>query len=111
MAEPVDLAQRQLDAYNVGDIDAFVACYAEDVRVSLFPSEPLILEGRAALRARYGPYFERSAPQATLVKRMVLGAVVIDEESVMVRGSSAPIHAIAIYECSATHIVTVRFIK
>ncbi len=63
------LAQRQLDAYNGHDLEAFVACYAPGVEVRTFPGAgPPDFAGHEALRARYGPMFEqgdpRRAPQA-----------------------------------------------
>ena len=34
---PAALAQRQLDAYNAHDLEAFLACYAYDVEVYELP--------------------------------------------------------------------------
>ena len=59
MTSPTDMAQRQLDAYNARDIEAFLACYAPDVEVRDFPSGALTMEGREAMRARYGDMFAR----------------------------------------------------
>jgi len=52
----VDLADAQLRAYNAKDIDAFCACFADDVRV--FDAEGgLSLSGAADFRERYGALF------------------------------------------------------
>lgn len=56
MSPIVDLATRQLVAYNASDLDAFVACYHPEVRV--FEGEALVCEGHDAFRARYRPLFE-----------------------------------------------------
>ena len=57
MALPEILAQRQLDAYNNHDIEAFAACFAEGVEAFELPTMALLFTGRDALVTRYGPYF------------------------------------------------------
>lgn len=52
----VTLATQQLVAYNNRDIDAFCACYADDV-VVLDESGAETLVGIDAFRQRYGPMF------------------------------------------------------
>ena len=95
------LAQRQLDAYNTHDIDAFCACFAEDVEAFALPSMELLFTGRAELRARYGPYFEKQQPQATLVRpRLSLGSLAIDAESVLM-ADGRTLEAIALYHVEA----------
>lgn len=107
---PGDLAQRQLDAYNAHDLDAFVACYAEGVRVLDLPSHDEVLRGREALRARFGPYFEDARPHAIVTHRKVVGTMVVDEE-VVTRNGDEHLTAIAIYEVTGGLIQTVWFIR
>ena len=56
MAEISDLAAQQLAAYNEANLEAFVACYHEDVRVLNQDEETL--RGREAMRERYRKLFE-----------------------------------------------------
>jgi uncharacterized protein (TIGR02246 family) len=74
-----DLVQRQLNAYNARDLDAFVATYAEDVEV--YYQGQLAYTGRDALRDRYRELFE-NAPRlhATVLRRDVDGDTVVDHE-------------------------------
>ena len=51
-----DLAERQLAAYNAKDLDAFCACYADDVTV-LDAAGEVTLSGATAFRARYAGLF------------------------------------------------------
>ena len=75
------VVQRQYDAYNNHDLEAFVAAHAPDVRAYRFP-DSLILEGRAALRERFGKLFA-TAPQvhATVDARITHGDFVIWQET------------------------------
>jgi hypothetical protein len=75
------VVQRQFDAYNNHDLEAFVAAHAPDVRAYRF-RDSLILEGRAALRERFGKLFA-TAPQvhATVDARITHGDFVIWQET------------------------------
>lgn len=108
---PSELAQRQLDAYNARDIDAFVACYHPDVEVRDFPSGKVTLEGRAAMRERYGPMFAKHPElHAKVTQRVALGAVVIDEERVT-GVTEGVISAVALYEVEGDSIRRVWFVR
>ena len=73
-----ELAQKQLDAYNASDLEAFVACYHRDVRV--FNGDEESLRGREALRARYRELFHEWSFGASVPERMVLNAHCVDFE-------------------------------
>ena len=78
---PEIVVQRQLDAYNAKDIDAWLGAYADDAGQFEHPGKLLAL-GRAEIRARTEPRFAEPALHAKLVKRSVMGNVVIDHEDV-----------------------------
>jgi hypothetical protein len=108
---PAALAQRQLDAYNAHDLEAFLACYADDVEVFELPSMSCILRGTDALRGRYGPYFAQHQPRARLAsERLVLGTMAIDPEDV-VRADGSRLQAIALYHVDGGLIRRVWFIQ
>lgn len=112
-----ELAQAQLLAYNAKDLEAFVACYSEDVRVwrlasgAAMPPLPLQpqLQGRAAFRELYrqGPF---AAPQvqAEVTQRIVMGDTVIDHERVHGRGEGVQQVAV-VYRCREGLIAEVYF--
>ena len=83
MNEPAtasELAQRQLDAYNSADIDAFCACYAEDV-VVLDADGNATMTGLGEFRERYAALFARfKNVRAELVARLACGAHAVDHE-------------------------------
>ena len=91
MSPVEELAQRQLDAYNRADLDAFCACYAPNVLV-LDESGDVSLRGREAMRERYGALFGRFRDvRADLVDRVACGPHAVDHErwSRVDRGSGA----------------------
>jgi hypothetical protein len=77
---PVALAAAQLVAYNARDIDAFCACFAEDVQV--FDAHGAVtLDGIAAFRAAYADAFGAwEVFGAEVDRRDADGHVVVDHE-------------------------------
>lgn len=93
------LVQRQLDAYNDRAVDAYMACWAEDAEYYEFPSK-LLAQGAAEIRQRHVARFSETNLHATLVKRINVGNLVIDQETVTRTFPEGPgdFDAIAIYE-------------
>ncbi len=79
MADISDLATRQLAAYNASDLDAFVACYHEDIRV--LDGEEETLRGREAFRERYRGLFELWSFGAEVPRRVHVGQHCVDYET------------------------------
>ncbi len=82
MSEPlvVQLAKRQLAAYNTADLDAFCACYHPDVKV-LDADGVVTLAGMEHFRARYAGLFrDFEEVHAEVDMRVVLGAHVVERE-------------------------------
>lgn len=106
----VDIAQKQLDAYNARDIEAFVACYSDSVQVYNFPGQ-LIMEGRESMRQGYAGFFADN-PQlhCELINRISIGNKVMDREKVSGAGPE-PFHALAIYFVEKGLIQRVYFIR
>lgn len=107
---PEALAQRQLNAYNARNLEAFLDCYHEEVQIYRFP-EVLLSEGKEAMAESYGPMFENTPSlHCELVSRTIIGDKVIDEESVDF-GGPEKLKAIAIYEFEDGLIKRVTFIQ
>ena len=76
-------AQRQLDAYNDKDIDAFLDCYTDDIELTHQHSGEVFCKGKVEMRAIYGSMFNRCPDLlCIIVKRIVCGEFAIDEELV-----------------------------
>lgn len=79
---PEVVVQRQLDAYNEKNMNAWLATYAENAR-QLELGGKLLAEGHAEIRARTAPRFNEPNLHAKLIKRVVMGNIVIDHEDVL----------------------------
>lgn len=103
--------RRQLEAYNARDLDGFVACYADDVRVYRPPASEPVLVGKAALAEHYAKHrFNLPGLHAELRARMVLGSKVVDHERISgVR--EAPFEVAAVYEVADGLIRAVWFFE
>lgn len=109
--QPETLAQRQLDAYNAQNIEAFLEVYADDVEVRTFPSNELTYKGIDRMRERYTALFEQNPNQhAALLSRLIKGTTVIDHEHVTGRANGVETEAIAMYEVSNGKISNVWFV-
>ena len=73
-----DLAERQLAAYNAGDLDAFLECYHPHVVV--WEGREITVEGRDAMRERYAAMFEQGGFGATVPERLAAGRHCVDLE-------------------------------
>ena len=97
MSDTTEVIDRQLEAYNRHDTEAFVGCYAVDAHL-YGPDGEVIAAGHDALRAHYAPRFEdHPEVRATITNRIVVGSVVVDHELVTgVIQDGQPIHINAI---------------
>jgi putative hydrolase of HD superfamily len=55
-----EIVQRQVDAYNAHDLEAFVATYTDDVVITVASSGQVVVQGKAALREVFGGLFRGS---------------------------------------------------
>jgi len=107
---PEQLAQQQLNAYNGHNLEAFLAPYAEDVKVYTFPNK-LNFEGKETMRKNYQFIENNPDLHCELVNRIVEGNTVIDHENVTVSKDKPPFKAIAIYKIKDGKIAEVYFIQ
>ena len=109
-ATPVDVVQRQLEAYNAHDLGAFMATYSESIRLYRLPNAAAAFESKAAMAEFYGQHrFNLPGLRAEIVNRMVLGNKVVDHERVHGLPEGV-IEAVAIYEVVDGLIQTVWFV-
>ena len=106
---PTDLVQRQLNAYNFRNIEAFLEPYDENVEVYTYPDK-LQFKGKETMRKSYSQMFKNTPNlHCELVGRIVKGNIVIDKESVQF--GETIIEAIAIYHIENNKIKKVYFIQ
>jgi hypothetical protein len=99
--QPVDIVQRQLDAYNAHDLEAFLATYSPEIEIfDISDAASPQMAGIPAMREVYGGMFA-SLPdlRCDLGNRIADGAFVIDHEiCAMGAPGDPPERAIAIYQ-------------
>ena len=108
---PLDVIQGQFEAYNIQDLDAHCAFFADDVVVADL-NGAVTIQGLEAYRAKYVQVFA-DFPQnkAELVNRMAVGNTVIDHERVIRAPGGATFEVIAIYTVAGGKIARVDFRK
>lgn len=106
---PEDLAQRQLNAYNFRNIEAFLEPYADDVEIYNYPDK-LLSKGKVEMRKGYAEMFKNEPNlHCELKERIVQGNIVIDKERVQF--GDKIVEAVAIYHIENNKINKVYFIK
>ncbi len=110
LPNPEPIVQKQLEAYNSRDIEAFLATYSNDVKLYNYFPNTLITDGKTAMRKGYADFFE-STPDlhCEIRNRIIITNVVIDEEEITANGNT--FNAVAIYEVEDGKIVRVTFVR
>lgn len=103
--------QKQLDAYNARDLEAFMAMWAEDAQYFEHPGK-LLANGAAEIRKRHIERFKEPNLHAHLVKRIVIGNKIIDHELVTrtYPEGTGKAEVAVIYEVKAGKIANAWFI-
>lgn len=107
----MDAVEQQVDAYNLQDLDGFVACYAESIVIEDAEGH-LLITGREAVREHYGSLFKRFPNRrATIESRIRVGSYVVDEERIVGAGGDE-IHAVVIYRLDRDGLIDrVRLVR
>ncbi|WP_168204158.1 nuclear transport factor 2 family protein [Aliikangiella coralliicola] len=108
---PEIVVQAQLEAYNKGDIDAFVNTYAKDVKIYNHPNS-ILYSGHDRIRKVYGELFKTHPDlNVTIQRRIVQGNFVIDHELAVGLVENKTITVAAVYEVIRGKIQNVWFIQ
>ena len=102
--------QKQLEAYNARDIDAFMQWWADDCQYYEFPSR-LLASGAAEVRERHVARFKEPNLHGALAKRIAVANVVVDQETVTRTFPDGPgeVDVVAIYEVESGKITKAWF--
>lgn len=104
---PVDA---QLAAYNAQDLDAYCACFADDIVIE-DGAGAAISRGKAAMRENYARMFATHPDNhCEVLHRIEIGGYVVDHERITGRGPQ-PVFAVAVYRVANGLIQHVRFLK
>jgi len=78
---PLRVAERQIDAFNRGDVDGMMVLFAESATMAEFPSGNLIAKDKATIRERFATMLAR--PERLIITvdpRVASGAFVFELE-------------------------------
>jgi hypothetical protein len=108
---PEQVAQRQIDAYNARDLEAWLATYAVDARQFEHPGT-LLASGHTQIRARAAERFAEPNLHAHLIERRIIGSLVIEHEMVTRTFPEGPgrIELICLYEIRDGLIQSASFV-
>jgi hypothetical protein len=110
-ADPVQVVQAQVDAYNAHDVGAFASCYAGNVTITDLSGKRPVITGIPALKKTFA--FLAKVPKAfhvVIVQRIASGPTVADRERVIgLPANKGEPEAIAIYEVRNGKIQNVWF--
>lgn len=99
---------RLVQAYNAGDIEAFLGCFSETPKLYRFP-DTLVFDGRDAMRAEYEQQFangSRNDPSG----RIVVGRHVAEKAHVTSRDGGGGMEFLTIYTVEDGKIARVDFL-
>lgn len=106
---PESVVQRQLNAYNFRNIEAFMETYADDVTIYDYPDK-LLYQGKEEMRRDYALLFTNYPNlHCEITERTVNGNIVIDKESVDF--GSRRLKATAMYHIENDKIQKVYFVQ
>jgi uncharacterized protein (TIGR02246 family) len=111
LSASTDLVQRQLDAYNAQDIEAFMAFYTEDAELAGL-NGAVNQAGHGAIRARHLDLFtEFPENRADVVNQIDLGSIVMVHERVARAPGGDNFDVAAIYTLRDGKIARVDFAR
>jgi putative hydrolase of HD superfamily len=103
------VVQKQLEAYNARDIEAFMALMSDDCVAKDAVTGAVMAQGKQQLRERYENRF-KTAVYSELLGRLCLGDVVVDREIIMGLPDGAAADCLATYHCKGGKIVRMEFV-
>lgn len=103
------VVQKQLEAYNARDIEAFLAVMADDCVATDAVSGAVLCSGKEQLRARYSERFQTPV-HSELLGRLCLGNVVVDREIITGLPGAAAADCLATYHCQGGLIRRMEFV-
>lgn len=105
---PLALVQRQLNAYNARNIDAFLEPYADDIELYNFPDK-LIMKGKNEMRKNYTQMFNTLPQLHCEIKERIINGNIITDKEIVSGIQKNKIEATAIYHIENNKIKKVYF--
>jgi len=107
---PRQIADLQLIAYNLHQLDSFCALFAQDAQLIDLPSGQIVAEGMAQIQTMYQQRFDIPELRCRVHSKTDIGDFAIDRETVYGL-PDGPMEIVAMYEVRDSVIQTVYFIR
>lgn len=110
---PEEVVQKQMERYNIRDINGFMSVIAENITVHDFSTGKITLDGYDVCKNFYAVLFEASPKlHSTILTRTAFGNKVIDHESITGRnGNDEVLELVLIYEVENEKIFKISVLK
>lgn len=105
---PVEVVNKRMDAYNRHNINAFLATYADTVKVYTYPDKQLA-SGKAHLQSIFEPMFTEGNVAVKIHQQIETDSYVINQETVIDSGKKTDY--VSIYKVVDGLITEVRFVR
>ncbi|GBF92024.1 hypothetical protein Rsub_04748 [Raphidocelis subcapitata] len=107
--EAIRVVQRQLEAYNARDLEAFLAVFDDDVQAVDAETGAQIATSAAELRPRYERRFQ-TAVHCELLGRLACGDTVVDRERISGLPGGEWADCMAVYTVKGGKIVRMQLL-
>ena len=105
------IAQKQMEAYNSRNIEAYANLFSDDIKVYDFPKQ-LRYQGKDKLIERYESFFKNTPELFSFIeKRIISDNTIIDQEKVIYKKGGTPKEFVVMYVVENQKIVEVYYIK
>ncbi|HIE99387.1 MAG: nuclear transport factor 2 family protein [Fuerstiella sp.] len=105
---PLDVVKKRTSALNDHNLESFLATYAEDVAVFVYPDRPLG-KGKAHVRKIFAPMIKKRNVHVEIDRTMTADSFVVVEMRTSFGDIAEP--SVAIYEVRDGLIQSVRFLR
>lgn len=102
------LVDKQVEAYNVRNLELFSSFYAEDIEFYNYPDK-LLFKGKKAFTERFTKRFEDAQLKCTVKNKMILGNTLVYEEYIETQSKKYTV--LGIYEVENGKIKRLTFIR
>jgi len=106
----MNIVDKQIEAYNKRDLEAFLDCYAENIEVLMFESNQMLTKGKEQLRQTMSESFASKTDSKTIViSRISHNKLIIEIEEITGHIEGQVITSVSIYEITENKISKLWF--
>ncbi len=106
----MNVPDKQIAAYNAQDLDAFLDCYTDDIKVYMLQSNQLLTDAIRQLSETMKTSFESNPNSKSIIlETLTQGNLIIQKEEIQGHMENKTIKSISIYELTENKISKLWF--